>query len=77
VRKTNHTQQQQWSRPMPCPLLWHWRCDLIREIGSSSGSKSEGSKGADGVAREASITAQKVQKVGMTEVSGIAKTDGS
>jgi hypothetical protein len=74
MRKTKCAQQQRWCCPIPCPLLRYWVCDLIREIGSSSGSKSEGSKGADGVAREASM---KVQKVGVIEVSGIAKTDGT
>jgi hypothetical protein len=49
-------------------------CDLIREIGSSSGSKSEGLMAEDGVAREAIM---KVQKVGVIVFSGVAKVDGT
>jgi hypothetical protein len=46
-------------------------CDLIRDIGSSSGSKDERLKG---IARQARM---KAQKVGVIEFSGVAKTHGT
>jgi hypothetical protein len=74
ARQCHRLLQQQWRHPKNCPLLRRWMCDLIREIGSSSGSKSEGLMAEDGVAREAIM---KVQKVGVIVFSGVAKVDGT